>query len=37
MQEEVAGLIANFNKLRDILNEIRGINTELRRRREDLG
>jgi hypothetical protein len=35
--EDVAGLIANFNKARDVLNEICTINTELLRRREDLG
>ena len=35
--EQVASLIGNFNKLREALNEICAINTELLRRREDLG
>ena len=33
---EVAGLVGNFNKAREILNEICAINTELLRRREEL-
>jgi hypothetical protein len=35
--EHVATLIGNFNRLREALNEICAINTELLRRREDLG
>jgi hypothetical protein len=35
--EQVASLIGNFSKLREALNEICAINTELLRRREDLG
>jgi hypothetical protein len=35
--EHVVGLIGNFNRLREALNEICAINTELLRRREDLG
>jgi hypothetical protein len=34
--QHVASLIGNFNKLRDALNEICAINTELLRRRESL-
>ncbi len=34
---EVRELISNFNKMRKILNEISAINTELLRRREELG
>ncbi len=34
--ERVASLIGNFNRLREALNEICAINTELLRRREDL-
>jgi hypothetical protein len=34
---QVAQLIANFRKLREALDEICAINTELLRRREDLG
>jgi hypothetical protein len=34
---EVAKLIHNFRKLREALDEICAINTELLRRREDLG
>lgn len=34
---QVAQLIHNFRKLREALNEICAINTELLRRREDLG
>src|SRR5260370_17769584 len=37
MHENVASLIGNFNRLREALNEICAINTELLRRREDLG
>ena len=33
--EEVRALIDNFNKARDILNEVCAINTELLRRREE--
>jgi len=33
---QVAQSIADFRKLRDMLNEICAINTELLRRREDL-
>jgi hypothetical protein len=35
--ERVASLIGNFNRLREALNEICAINTELLRRREDFG
>jgi hypothetical protein len=35
--EQVASLVRNFNELREALNEICAINTELLRRREDLG
>jgi hypothetical protein len=35
--EQVGRLIGNFHRLRDALNEICAINTELLRRREDLG
>jgi hypothetical protein len=34
---QVAQLIDNFRKLREMLNEICAINTELLRRREELG
>lgn len=34
--EEVRALVDNFNKAREILNEICAINTELLRRREEL-
>jgi len=33
----VSELIGNFNKVREILNEVSAINTELLRRREELG
>ena len=32
---EVSELIGNFNKVREILNEVSAINTELLRRREE--
>ena len=34
--DEVRELIGNFNKVREVLNEVCAINTELLRRREDL-
>jgi uncharacterized protein DUF6788 len=34
---EVSELIGNFNKVREILNEVSAINIELLRRREELG
>jgi hypothetical protein len=34
---QVAELIDNFRKMREMLNEICAINAELLRRREDLG
>lgn len=34
--EEVRGMVDNFNRAREILNEICAINTELLRRREEL-
>ncbi len=34
--DEVRKLIGNFNKVREVLNEVCAINTELLRRREDL-
>jgi hypothetical protein len=34
---QVAGLIDNFRRLREMINEVCAINAELLRRREDLG
>jgi hypothetical protein len=34
--DEVRELVGNFSKVREVLNEVCAINTELLRRREDL-